>query len=319
MWVGENGFQAPDPEELIAKALRLWKYAVRGQQVPQTEFAAIRQLIPAYDANASAGFKRSLSNYKRKFRQIVGERALSGKFDLNGRNAGIFVMEIVLGRNDAHTLSVTIQIAQTMNFTLGGYNLEEQTALALRAEAWLVEMSGHRSQGDIARRRTVEELIGDLISFLIDKRIDKRGENYKRITAARRERKIGPFRAEIRRSLLKEPPFEVILSELLQLEVRISESWRFLRSNPSNELAEFAETHRQIGLFEKALAKLDRRLARRRATQEEEKWREETEAQLASLRGWSDFLWSIFNNSRVREIDSILSAQRELEIQGGVS
>ena len=318
MWKGEGGFQAPAVEELIAKALRLWrKYTVRGQQIPRTEITAIRQLLPAYDHAASKEFKRSLSNYKRELRQEIGQRALSGKFDLNGRNLGTAVMETVLGWKDARILSITVQISQAMNFTLGGYNLKEQTALALRAEAWLVEMRGHSSKEEIARRRQVEELVSELISFLVE----KREENYEVIKAARSERAISPIRESIRKKLLKEQPFEEILSELLQLEIRISEALRFLKGDPSLEVQALFEVHQQIPAFEKALDELiERRLDQGRDLSDEEKeWKEETENRLASLRRRSDFLWSTFCNSRVREIDSILSAQRELKIQGGVS
>ena len=316
MWVGEGGFQAPAPEELIPRAMGLWKYTARGQQIPQTEITAIRQSIPAYDANASVGFKKSLKNYKRQTRQAIGQMALSGKFDIDGVNLGIMIMEVVFGRKDAHLLSMTIEITQAMNFTLGGYNLKEQTALALRAYAWLVEMRGHNSEEEIARRRRVEELLEDLVIFLIE----KREENRELIMNARQQlRMTKNTRQELWGALLKEPPVEVLINEILLLDLRISEVWRFLKSSPSNELSEFVETHRQIKAFEKALAKLDRRLARRRATEEEKEWKEETEKQLASLRGRSDFLWSTFNYSRVREVDSILSAQRELAIQGGVS
>lgn len=315
MWIGEDGFEAPNPEDLIAMTPRLWTlYGKRGQEIPQTEITAIRQLVPAYDRNASGKFKKSLSGYKNKVRRIIGERALFGKFDMDGHNIGPMVMEVILGWKDAHILSITMQMSEAMNFTLGGYNLKEQTALAIQAEDWLVEMRGHKSKKDIARRRLIEGLVDYLFDFLVE----KREENKEVIKNARHERALRPFRQEISRSLLKEPPFEVLLSELLQLEVRISETWRFLKDNPSSEVAALFEVYEQIPAFEKALEELATRNAPYgELTDEEEEWKEETENQIASFRRRADYLWSVFNHSHVREIDSVLSAQRELEAQGG--
>lgn len=303
--------QAPAPMELIEKALGLWKYTVRGKPIPRTEIASLRQLMPARDDNAKEAFR-----YRKGLRQTIGEMTLSGKLDVApGRTAGIMVMEVLCGKKDAAHLSMIRELTQRLRFTLGGYNLKEFTALALRADTWLVEMRGQNSEEDIARRRRVEKLLPELMELLAN----TRKENYEIVVKARKSRVMDPVHEELRQAFLREPTVEEMLEKILSLETRISESWRFLKQFPCPELREMAEIYRLIPEYEKALRKLERRTKNRPLTDEEQGWKKKTEKELSALRRRTNYLWSTFCHSRVSEVDSILSAHSELEEIGGVS
>ena len=308
MWVGESGLQAPAPTELIGKALGLWKYAIRGKEIPRMEITALRQFIPAREQNAKAAFQ-----YKKELRQTIGELTLAGKLDVTpGRTAGVMVMEVLCGRKDSSHLSMIHELTQLMDFTLGGYNLKEMTALALRADEWLQEKRDRKSdEEDLPRRkRRMRELLEELVGFLAT----TREENFKIFMKVRRERAMAPVHEELRKVFLREPTFKEILAELLALETKVSGSWRSLRDNPSQEVVEMSEIFQQVPRYEKAFNKFERRTEDRQLTPEEKKWKVETEKQLASLRCRADHLWSTFYRSVVTEINSILSDRREMEI-----
>lgn len=312
MWIGEGGIQAPAPKELVGKALGLWKYSVRGKEIPRIEIAALRQMMPDRKVNAKVAFQ-----HKRVLRQVIGEGTLSGELDvIPGKTAGVMVMEVLCGKKDAAHLSTILELSRLMCFTLGGYNLKEMTALALRSDAWLSETRG-RNEEDFARRKRVHELLEELVELLAT----THEENYKIFQKARTDRAMAPVHKELRKVFLREPTFQEILTEILSLETRVSESWRDLREVQSEEIREMAEIYRrQIPEYEKELAKLERRLEKRNLTEAEEEWGKQTRKELATLRRRSDYLWSRFYESVVSETDSILSARREMEtIEGGAS
>jgi len=307
MWIGEGGVRAPAPKELIGIALGLWKYAVRGKKIPRAEITNLRQMMPDRNVNAKKAFQ-----YRKLLRQTVGEETLSGELDITpGKTAGIMVMEVLCGKKDAAHLSTIMELSQLLRFTLGGYNLKEMTALALRSDAWLSETRG-RNEKDFARRKRVRELLEKLVELLATTRED----NYKIFQKARADRVMAPIHEELRKVFLREPTLEEVLAELLSLETLVSERWRTLREVPSEEIRKIA----QIPEYEKALAELERRTRRRPITDEEKLRKEETEKELTALRHRSDYLWSRFSHSVISEIDSIISARREMEIlEGGVS
>lgn len=320
-WIGEGGFRAPALEALIAKALGLWKYVVRGKPIPHAELTAVRQMIPSRTDNNG----KPLHEYKRTLRQTIGKKALNGNLDLNGLNAGIMIMEVFFGKKDARTLSMVCELSQIMNFTLGGYNLKETTSLIIRGETWLEEMRGKNSEEDIARRRRAEELVDHLVYFLAS----TRGENYETVKKARQERAMNPLREELRRAFLEEPPLSEVLAKALREigepqppspEERIQECWGYLRRSGSPELDELAEIYRKtIPEYEKALRQLERRLEKRQLTEEEDEWKEETEKKFASVLKRADYLWSMFHHRCLTEVSDILSEKRKNDWIGGVS
>lgn len=324
-WAGTSREETPLPTRLIESAMGLWKYVIRGQALPWNEVSELREQTRLEDRQASKQLQAEL-------RQLIGEMTLDGSLNVAGRTVGPMIMGVLCHpyEKNQHTLEVILELSNLLKFTLGGYNLKEDTALALRADLWLEEMRGHNSPEELEKRRRVEVLLDDLIEFLAT----TREENYEEIKQTRFNRKMAPAIAKLNEEMLREPTLEELADEIDLLDNRVVESWGFLRSSSPLESPEVRGLQAQINLFERALKKLERRLERRierltksggnaledrlwalvqeqifpevvSITPEEEKWREETEADLRALRGR---LWTLLQGRVLPEIDFILSA-----------
>ncbi len=324
-WAGTGREETPLPIRLIGSAWGLWKFVIRGQELPWDTVRELREQTRLEDRQASKQLQAEL-------RQLIGEMTLDGSLTVAGRTTGPMIMGVLCHPYDKnrHTLEVILELCNLLKFTLGGYNLKEDTALALRADMWLEEMKGHNSSEEIGKRRRVEALLDDLIEFLAT----TREENYELIKKTRYNRKMAPAIARINEEILREPPLQELTDEINRLDNRMIESWGFLRRNSPLESPEIQELQVRIGLFEKELKKLDSRIAGRRrltesggsaledrlwtlllericpeietVTTEELGWQEETEAELRVLRSR---LWTLVRERALPEIDFILSAE----------
>lgn len=326
-WAGTDREETPLPTRLIESAMGLWKYVIRGQALPWNEVSELREQTRLEDRQASKQLQAEL-------RQLIGEMTLDGSLNVAGRTTGPMIMGVLCHpyEKNQHTLEVILELSNLLKFTLGGYNLKEDTALALRADLWLEEMRGHNSPEELEKRRRVEVLLDDLIEFLAT----TREENYEEIKRTRFNRKMAPAIAKLNEEMLREPSLQELADEIDLLDNRVVESWGFLRRNSPLESTEVRELQERISLFEKGLGKLERRLAgrqQRRLTKEskvdeaifgalvsllkekdlsqylspeERGWRQETEKELHALRGR---LWTLLRGRVLPEIDFILSAE----------
>lgn len=321
-WAGKGREETPLPIRLIKSAMGLWTFVIRGQELPWDKVSELRAQTRLEDRQASKQLQAEL-------RQLIGEMTLDGSLTVAGRTTGPMIMGVLCHPYDKNrrTLEIVLEFSDLLKFTLGGYNLKEITALALRADLWLEEMRGHNSPEDIEKRRRVEDLLSDLVEFIAT----TREENYELIERTRYNRKMAPAVAKLHEEMLREPSLEELTDEMAGLDNRVAESWGFLRRNSPLESPEVQELQVRIGFFEEALKKLERRVERLTKsggsaledclwallleqtfpevdpiTPEEEKWREETEAGLCALRGR---LWTLLRERALPEIDFILSAE----------
>lgn len=302
-WAGTDREETPLPTRLIESAMGLWKFVIRGQQLPWDEVRELRGQTRLEDRGASKQLQAEL-------RQLIGEMTLDGSLTVAGRTTGPMIMGVLCHPYDKNrrTLETVLEFSNLLKFTLGGYNLKEITTLAKRADLWLEEMRGHNSPEEIEKRRRVEALLDDLIEFLAT----TREENYEEIKLARYNRKLVPIAAKLNEEMLRKRSLQELTGEIEHLDNQAVESWGFLRRNSPLESPDIQELQVRVGLFEEALKKLDRRLASRKRrgrdfiSEEEQKWREETEAGLRALRSR---LWTLFKERALPEIEFILSAE----------
>ena len=302
-WAGTDREETPLPIRLIQSAMGLWKFVIHGQELPWDEVRELREQTRLEDRQASKQLQAEL-------RQLIGEMTLDGSLTVAGRTTGPMLMGVLCHpyEKNRRTLETVLEFSNLLKFTLGGYNLKEITALALRADLWLEEMRGHKSPEDIEKRRRVEALLSDLVEFIAT----TREENYELIERTRYNRKMAPAVAQLNEEMLREPSPQELADEMAILDNRVAESWGFLRRNSPLESPEVQELQVRVGLFEEALKKLERRLAGRKRrgrdfiSEEEKQWREETEAGLRALRGR---LWTLLQERALPEIDFILSAE----------
>ena len=333
-WAGTGKEETPLPIRLIQSAMGLWKFVIRGQELPWDEVRELRKQTRLEDRQASKQLQAEL-------RQLIGEMTLDGSLTVAGRTTGPMIMGVLCHPYDKNrrTLETVLEFSNLLKFTLGGYNLKEITTLALRADLWLEEMRGHNSPEDIDKRRMVEALLGDLIEFLAT----TREENYELIKRARSDRKMARSGIEkLYEEILRGPSLEELVGEIDLLDNQAVESWGFLRRNSPLESPEVQELQVRVGLFEEAIKKLrcrlagrQRRLAKGNKTalsiieainelsdgrgfcQEELDWQEKTEDELRALRGR---LWTLLRERTLPEIDFILSAgSRRDQLQAEVA
>lgn len=321
-WAGTGREETPLPIRLIQSAMGLWKFVIRGQQLPWEKVRELRIQTRLEDRSASKQLQAEL-------RQLIGEMTLDGSLTVAGRTTGPMIMGVLCHpyEKNQRILEVILELSNLLKFTLGGYNLKEMTAIALRADLWLEEMRGHNSPEEIDKRRRVETLLDDLTEFVAT----TREENFEEIKKVRYDRKLAPVIAKLNEKLLRKPSLQELADEIHLLNNQVVESWSFLRRNSPLESPEVRELQARISLFEKELERLDRRLQRLTksdgsalenclwtllleqifpgvdsVTTEEQKWREETEAGLRALRGR---LWTMLREQALPEIDSIISAE----------
>ena len=117
---------------------------------------------------------------------------------------------------------------------------------------------------------------------------------------SRQERKMEPIRKDIKDHFLAYPTPETAKSEKLNAEQRIRDYWMFLKNTPA-ELTEMFEIPKKIRTFEILSAMSSGGgEAKKRA-----------ELAIAALRRRSDYLWSMFYQTTVKDVDAMLSARNQ--------
>jgi hypothetical protein len=321
-WRGEHRDEIPLSLRLIDSARDLWLYVIRGQEIPRTKIVELRKQTQFEDKDVSRKLQSEL-------RQLIGELALDGKLDVNGQAIGPFIMGLLCWPYDKNrrTLEAVLDLKKILSFTLGGYNLKEMTALAKRGQEWLEEMRGHNTPEQIKNRRRVEEGLENLLELIAT----ARPENYEELEKERLNRRMTSAIVGLNDELLRKQNAEEILAETDHLNNRIAESWAFLRRMTPLDSPETEDLQRRIDLYQIELKKLDGRITKRDAARkrqaeksgilnqrppmsdEEQKWKAETESELLALRiRLHNLLYGTLLQQVMPEINSILSARNQL-------